>query len=330
MGICLAEVVWHMADLPSQMPRAGVDYPETFGQFQDWFRTDEACLEYLARLRWPAGFVCPRCGGREYWRTGAGLWMCQGCSRRTSVTAGTIFDRTRTPLRTWFAAVWFVTSQKNGVSALGLQRVLGLKSYETAWAWMHKLRRAMVRPDREMLSGLVEVDESFIGGIHRGLPGLGPDKISVLIAAEHLDHHRIGRIRLAPGPADRRLALVGFGQRVIVPGSTIRTDGARQLRRFADLGYQHEYVTQLGSDVPAHVHLPAVHMAASHLKRWIEGTLHQGISRNQLGYYLDEFTFRFNRRTATSRGLLFYRLLQQAANTDPAPLKSLVSSALTD
>jgi hypothetical protein len=98
--------------------------------------------------------------------------MCKACSRRTSATAGTIFDRTRTPLRTWFAAVWFVTSQKNGVSALGLQRVLGLKSYETAWAWMHKLRRAMVRPDREMLSGLVEVDESFIGGVHRGLPGV--------------------------------------------------------------------------------------------------------------------------------------------------------------
>lgn len=313
-----------MADLSPQMPRAGVDYPRTFAQFQDWFSSDEACFEYLAKLRWPDGFVCPRCGGREYWRTGAGLWMCRACSRRTSVTAGTIFDRTRTPLRTWFAAVWFVTAQKNGVSALGLQRVLGMKSYETAWAWMHKLRRAMVRPDREMLSGLVEVDESFIGGVHRGVPGVGPDKISVLVAAEHLDHNRIGRIRLEPGPTDRRLALVKFGQRVVAPGSTIRTDGARQLRRFADLGYQHEYFTQLGSDIPAHVNMPAVHMAASQLKRWIDGTLHQGISREQLGYYLDEFTFRFNRRTARSRGLLFYRLLQQATNTDPAPLKDLV------
>ncbi|AMM34744.1 transposase (plasmid) [Sinomonas atrocyanea] len=313
-----------MADMSPQVPRAGVDYPKTFGQFQEWFSTDEACFEYLARLRWAEGFVCPKCGGREYWRTGAGLWMCKACSRRTSVTAGTIFDRTRTPLRTWFAAIWFVTSQKNGVSALGLQRVLGFGSYETAWAWMHKLRRAMVRPDRELLSGLVEVDESFIGGVHRGMPGIGPDKISVLIAAEHLDHNRIGRIRLEPGPTDRRLALVKFGQRVVAPGSTIRTDGARQLRRFADLGYQHEYFTQLGSDIPAHVNMPAVHMAASQLKRWIDGTLHQGISREQLAYYLDEFTFRFNRRTSTSRGLLFYRLLQQATNTDPAPLKDLV------
>lgn len=152
-----------MANLSPQMPRARVDCSKTFGQFQDWFCTDAACFEYLARLRWPEGFVCPKCVVRDNGRTGAGLWMCKACSRRTSVTARTFFNRTRTPLRTWFAAVWFMTTQKTGVPALGLQRVLGLKSYETAWAWMHKLRRAMVRPDREMLSGLVEVDESFIG-----------------------------------------------------------------------------------------------------------------------------------------------------------------------
>ena len=141
------------------MPVAGVDYPRTFQQFTTWFHSDEACREYLARLRWPNGFVCPACGVGEFWMTSAGLWMCRSCQRRTSVTAGTIMHRSRLPLTTWFAAVWFVTSQKNGVSALGLQRVLGIGSYETAWAWMHKLRRAMVRPDRELLSGVVEVDE---------------------------------------------------------------------------------------------------------------------------------------------------------------------------
>lgn len=319
-----------MADLVPQMPVAGVDYPRDFGQFQDWFGTDRACLEYLATLRWPEGFACPRCAGAEYWRTGDSLWMCHQCSRRTSVTAGTIFERTRTPLRTWFAAVWFVTTQKNGVSALGLQRVLGLGSYETAWAWMHKLRRAMVRPDREMLSGRVELDETFVGGVVRGKKGVGPEQVPVMVAAEHLDHNRIGRIRLEPGPADRTLSLVEFGQRVITPGSIIRTDGAPQFKRFVALGYQHERFVQLGSDTPAHVNLPAVHMVASQLKRWISGTLHQGISRHQLGYYLDEFTFRFNRRTATSRGLLFYRLLQQAVKTDPTPLRELSISASAD
>jgi hypothetical protein len=145
-------------------PEAGVDYPETYQELLAWFPDDRACLDYLAELRWPRGFVCPACAATEHWRTGDGLWMCQRCSRRTSVTAGTIFHRTRTPLSTWFAAIWFVTSQKNGISAQGLQRVLGFKSYETAWAWMHKLRRAMVRPDRDRLAGIVEVDETFVGG----------------------------------------------------------------------------------------------------------------------------------------------------------------------
>ncbi len=134
-------------------PVRGVDYPATYQQLLEWFPDNQSCLEYLAGLRWPDGFVCPRCEARQFWRTGGGLWMCRSCGRRTSVTAGTIFDRTRTPLSTWFAAIWFLTSQKNGMSALGLQRVLGFGSYETAWAWMHKLRRAMVRPERDLLSG---------------------------------------------------------------------------------------------------------------------------------------------------------------------------------
>lgn len=307
----------------SNDPISGVDYPATFGQFQDRFATDEACLEYLAKLRWPRGFVCPRCSGLDYWRTGAGLWMCTSCSRRTSVTAGTIFDRTRTPLRTWFAAIWFVTSQKNGVSALGLQRVLGLNSYETAWAWMHKLRRAMVMPGRDLLSGTVEVDESFIGGITRGTAGRGTNKVPVMVAAENLGRNRIGRIRLQPTPGGN-LPLVKFAQQVVEPGSLIKTDGAIELRRLAGLGYQHQYFTQLGSTTPAHVDLPAVHMVASQLKRWMIGTMHYGASREQFAYYLDEFTFRFNRRTSKSRGLLFYRLLSQAVSTSPHPLKTLV------
>jgi hypothetical protein len=139
-------------------PVGGVDYPRTYQELLAWFPDDAACLEYLAAVRWPDGFACPACGGRDAWRTGRGLWMCRDCGRKTSLTAGTIFHRTRTPLSSWFAAIWFVTSQKNGISAQGLQRVLGFGSYETAWAWMHKLRRAMVRPDRDRLTGVIEVD----------------------------------------------------------------------------------------------------------------------------------------------------------------------------
>lgn len=123
------------------MPQAGVDYPGTWPAFEKWFVDDEACVEFLARVRWPDGFKCPSCASSDAWRTNRGLWMCRSCGRQTSVTAGTIFHRSRYPLKVWFTAMWFVCSQKNGVSALGLQRVLGFGSYETAWAWMHKLRR---------------------------------------------------------------------------------------------------------------------------------------------------------------------------------------------
>ena len=308
----------------STHPVGGVDYPRTFQELREWFPDDGACLEYLALLRWPEGFVCPQCQDREFWRTGAGLWMCQSCSRRTSVTAGTIFHRTRTPLSTWFAAAWLVTSQKNGLSAQGLQRVLGLRSYETAWAWMHKLRRAMVRPDRDLLHGIVEVDETFIGGVSTGNSGASTGKATVMVAAEKPGPGRkIGRIRLALADRPNTVGLVTFAQNTVVKGSTIRTDGARMMRRLGELGYTHEYTTGYNAVDPTAV-LPGVHLTASLLKRWLTGTLHYGVAEHQLPYYLDEFTFRFNRRESTSRGLLFYRLLQQAVQTDPHPLRELL------
>lgn len=249
--------------------------------------------------------------------------MCQLCGRQTSVTAGTIFDRTRSPLRMWFQAAWYITSQKTGVSAQGLQRVLGLASYETAWAWMHKFRRAMV-PGRDLLAGSVELDETFVGGISRGRRGGSSGKIGVMVAAEMVSARKLGRIRLEPSPG-RPMQLVSFAQHVIAPGATVRTDGASALRRLARLGYEHERHVQLGAEVPAHVSLYGVHIVASLLKRWLQGTLHYATSDTHLAYYLDEFTFRFNRRTSRSRGLLFYRLLSQAAHTEPAPLPTLTA-----
>lgn len=187
---------------------------------------------------------------------------------------------------------------------------------------MHKLPRAMVRPDRELLWGTVEVDESLIGGITRGNSG-HTNKVPVMVAAENLGKNRIGRIRLEPTPPEK-LAVVDFARRVVAPGSTIKSDGAQQFRRLSKLGYDHQYFTQLGSAIPAHANLPAVHMAASQLKRWMIGTMHYGASQEQFAYYLDEFTFRFNRRTSKSRGLLFYRLMHQVVHTEPHPLKTLV------
>ena len=304
-------------------PVGGVDYPRTYQEFAEWFGDEQACVDYLAGLRWPDGFVCPRCGGGESWRTARRLWMCPLCGLKTSVTAGTIFHRSHTPLSTWFAAVWFVCSQKNGVSALGLQRVLGFGSYETAWAWLHKLRRAMVRPDRDRLAGVVEVDQSFLGGRAAGQLGAATDKVPVMIAVERVDQRRIGRIRLEVAEAPGTLELVDFACDVVQPGATIRTDGARMFRRLAGLGYTHQPVAGYNApDIKAV--LPGVHLVSSLLKRWAAGTLHHAISDRHLPYYLDEFTFRFNRRNSRARGMLFYRLLQQAVETDPHPLTELI------
>ena len=307
------------------MPVAGVDYPRTHQQLQQWFADENACLEYLERVRWPDGFVCPKCGSDKAWKTSRrGLWMCASCGRQTSVTAGTIFHRSHTPLSTWFAAIWYVCASKNGISGATLQQVFGFGSYETAWAWLHKLRRAMVRPDREMLSCTVELDFTMVGGRAKGRAGGSTTKVPVMVAVEVSESRQIGRIRLARAHAATSDELLDFATDVIAPGSHIRTDGARNLRRLSDMGFTHEYHVMISAEQPAHELMPGVHLVASLLKRWIAGTLHHGVAKNQLDYYLDEYTFRFNRRKSRSRGLLFYRLIQQAVATDPHPLKDLI------
>ncbi len=307
-----------------QLPRGGIDYPRTLQEVRGWFPDDESCIDYLERLRWPDGFVCPVCAGDGWRISQRQMWMCTQCGRKTSVTAGTIFHRSRTPLSTWFAAAWLVTSSKNGVSALNLQQQLGFGSYETAWAWLHKLRRAMVRPDRDRLAGIVEVDETFVGGVSVGKQGASSDKACVQVAVERVGPRKLGRVRFAVADAPGTLSLVDFATEVVEPGATVRTDGARMMRRLTGLGYVHEYVTGYDAEDPAEV-LPGVHLVASLLKRWLTGTLHYRASDKHLPYYLDEYAFRFNRRNSSARGLLFYRLLQQAVATDPHPLYELTA-----
>lgn len=312
-----------MDPLPTEPPPVGgKDYPRTFQEFQSWFPDDQACLDYLIELRWPGGFRCPACGGEEAWHTSKDQWKCQACGRKTSVTAGTIFHRTRTPMTTWFAAIWFVTSQKNGVSASTLHQMFGFGSYETAWAWMHKLRRAMVRPERDMLTGTIELDETFVGGRSKGKPGGSTDKVPVMIAVERSEAGRLGRVRFRVAPAAGTRHLITFATDVITQGSTIRTDGAAVFKRLPERGYRHEYSNGYNSPDRDH-ELPGVHLVASLLKRWIAGTLQHNVSEKHMPYYLDEYAFRFNRRRSRARGMLFYRLLQQAVNTDPHPLTEL-------
>jgi transposase-like protein len=301
------------------------DYPRTVLELEDRFKTEDACREYLMRLRWPNGFVCPRCQAKEAWLATRGRLVCRVCRHQASVTAGTIFQDTHKPLRTWFHAIWQITSQKNGASAVAIQQVLGLGSYMTAWTWLHKLRRAMVRPGRERLHGRVEVDETQVGAEEMDSnDDSSIQKVLVVIAAEE-NGNGIGRIRMVRIPDASRTALHAFVRQTIEPGSVVHTDGWIAYRGLDSLGYKHKATVLLGKEKAAAVKLlPRVHRVASLLKRWLLGT-HQGaVSPTHLDYYLDEFTFRFNRRTSRSRGKLFYRLLQQAVQVDPTPYKMIV------
>jgi transposase-like protein len=293
-------------------------------ELESRFSTEEACRAYLARLRWPDGFRCPRCRGGKSWPVRRVLLECADCGCQTSVTAGTILQDTRTPLPIWFRAMWWVTTQKNGASALGLQRVLGLKSYETAWMWLHKLRRAMVRPGRDLLTGRIEVDECYIGGLEEGLPGrLNLDKALVVVAAQE-DGPGIGRIRMRQIIDASAESLMPFIRDSIEPGSIIHTDGWLGYLPVERNGYRHDVTLLRGKKKTASDLMPRVHRVIALVKRWLMGT-HQGaVSHKHLDYYLDEFTFRFNRRRSKSRGKLFFRLVQQVVAVEPVPLDRIL------
>jgi transposase-like protein len=303
------------------------DYPGTMAEFDRWFTTEEQCREYLVSLRWPAGFQCSTCGSADAWLTKRGLMHCRKCDHQASVTAGTVFHRTRKPLRLWFQVMWWVTGQKNGASAIGLQRVLGVGSYRTAWVWLHKLRRAMVRPGRDRLTGQVEVDETFVGGVEEGGGKRHVGKKALVAVAAEIRDKAIGRIRLRRVRDSSADSLVGFIKQSVEPGSVIVSDGLPSYVGLPAAGYIHRPRVVQGSGKDAHRLLPRVHRVASLLKRWLLGTHHGRVERKYLPYYLDEFAFRFNRRTSRSRGLLFYRLAQQAVALRPVPLRRLVGGA---
>jgi len=301
------------------------DFPRSVEEFERRFATEENCRDYLVSLRWPNGFRCPACKGTKAVLVRATLFQCSNCRRQTSATAGTIFQDTRKPLKTWFRAMWYVTSQKNGASALGLQRVLDLKSYETAWTWLHKLRRAMIRPDRDRLSGWVEVDETMIGGEEEGVSGRHTLKKTWVVIAAQADGPGTGRIRMRVVKDCAAASLHRFIQDCIEPGSVIHTDGWQSYSGLEEKGYRRE-IAKLDTRKDASKLMPRVHRVASLLKRWLLGT-HQGsVAYYYLPYYLDEFTFRFNRRKSKSRGKLFFRLMENAVSTAPNTYESMVRS----
>ena len=312
-------------------PRSGIHYPKSVGEFQAWFASDADCLDYLEWLRWPDGFVCPTCGHDDGWRLGDGRYKCSVCMTRSSVTAGTIFDRTRTPLTVWFTACWLFATGKDGISALSLKRVLEIGSYQTAWAMLHRLRSVLVRPGRDLLSGTVQVDETYVGGVEPGLAGgrAPGKKVLTGIAVEVREPRGLGRCRIAPVADASAESLQGFVMDHVEPGSTIVTDGWPPYQGLAHLGYVHDRRSQGAArargDDPVKL-LPAVHRVASLAKRWLLGT-HQGsVDDAHLVSYLDEFVFRFNRRRSRSRGMVFYRVLELAVAHEPMRYQDLIAS----
>ena len=302
------------------------DYPRDLTQFEARFATEEACRQYLFHLRWPDGFRCPRCGREKYWPLRGVLLQCAGCGHQASVTAGTIFQDTRSPLPSWFRAMGWVAAQKNGASALGLQRVLGLRSYEKAWTWLHKLRRAMVRPGRDRLAGSLEVDETYLGGLEEGVRGRQTEKKALIVVAAQEEGRGIGRIRLRQIADASAESLIPFVQDSVEPGSVIHTDGWLGYQPLDKKGYRHAVTFLRGQEESPSELMPRVHLVVSLLKRWLIGT-HQGaVSHKHLDYYLEEFTFRFNRRRSRSRGKLFFRLAQQAVSIEPVPYAKIVQA----
>jgi len=303
-----------------------MEYPKTQMDFEKTFFSEEQCTQYLMGLKWPDGFRCPNCGNNTYWKTKSKL-KCKKCEHRTSVTTDTIFHRSKKPLMIYFRAIWWMIAQKNGVSATGLAKILGLKNYHIAWTWLHKFRRLMVVPDRKKLTGRVEIDECFVGGVKSGKSGRGAlGKVLVIIAVEEKGRGT-GRVRMAIIPSATYANIRKFITENIETGSIIVSDGLPSYKKIINDGYLHEVEIQTKELDENNLHvLPRVHIVISLLKRWLLGT-HQGFAKKQqLEYYLDEFVFRYNRRNAKSRGLLFHRLLEQAVKHKPVTYRDIIGN----
>jgi len=312
-------------------------YPKDFQEFLELFKDEASCRKYLFEMRWPQGFICPQCADiTKYWLTAENLIHCGICGHQASLTAGTIFQGTRKPLLLWFHIIWWVVAQKTGVSASNMMDFMGFRSYNTVWTWLQKLRKAMVRPGRDLLSGVVEVDETYIGGmeIGSGKQGRGAETKTLVVVAAECVGKQIGRVRFKCIDDATADSLIPFIQDNVKQGSTIITDGWKGYKTLPlkkedeESGYIHEVKIISGSGSQAHELLPHVHMVDSLIKRWLLGT-HQGkVSPKYLPYYLDEFAFRFNRKLSTYRGKLFFRLIQQAIEIGPVEKNEIVRRQL--
>jgi transposase-like protein len=300
------------------------DFPESEIEFEQRFNNEQACQEYLVKMKWPNGFVCSKCDHREYWVSARDLYICTRCETPHSLTAGTVMHATKKPLVYWFKAMWWFTTRKSGVNAVNLKDLLGFGSYQTAWSWLHKLRRCTIRDGRERLSGRVEVDEFFIGGQKPGKRGPGANGKTIVVAAvEKKGRKKIGRIRLQVVPDCSGATLEHFVSTYIDPGSHVVTDGWKGYDGIDHKIYEHQQVIASRSADKDSV-LPGVHMVASLVKRLILGTFQGRFAPEHLQSYMDEYVFRFNRRTSRSVGKKFMRIAQQVVASSQIAVQEIV------
>lgn len=309
----------------------GKEYPNTFAELEKMYKSDTDCYDYLRKLRWPEGFVCPKCGKNGAWMMDRGLFLCSSCRSQHSVMAGTLFHRSHLPIKMWFRAMWCICASKSGTSALNLQRTLRLGSYNTAWLCLHKLRRSMVRPGREKLSGTVEADETYIGAPQEGKPGRGAYGKRLVFVAVERKGARMGRIRMECIPDASGDSLQVATRNNIESGTVVRTDGwgGYNWMGKASSPYSRIKVNEIDEEVAECV-LPKCHLVISLFKRRLLGTLQGSMGKDHLEDYLNEFVFRFNRRTSRSRGLLFRRLAEMAVAAAPNPRASIIGGGHQD
>jgi transposase-like protein len=304
------------------------DFPKSQIEFDKRFATEKACYHYLFTVKWPNGFVCSKCGYRSYWISSKHIYICTRCESHFSLTANTIMHDTKKPITHWFKAMWWFTTRKSGVNAINLQDLLGC-SYVTAWSWLQKLRRCTIRKDRERLSGKVEVDEFFIGGQKPGKRGRGSSGKSIVVAAVERKDCKIGRIRLQVVNNCSSDSLTAFIEQNIAPGSCVITDGWKGYNLIDQDRYDHHQVF-LSKSTDKHSTLSGVHLIASLVKRLIIGTFQGRFDPKYLQHYLDEYVFRFNRRTSANIGKKFMRIVQQVASSVSITYRQIKNGATVD
>ena len=308
------------------------DLPQDLPSFIDRFGTDAQCREYLYHARWPQGFRCTACSHDDAYTLRTKIvYECVACGKQHSLLAGTIFEQTKTGLARWFLAIYLVTASKGGIAAMELQRQMGFGSYQTAWTWLHKIRKAMVRPERQPLADRVEADETYVGGARPGRPGRGAAGKTLVAGAVEAGRgkargRRLGRLRLAVAPDASAASLEAFLGRNVARPAAVATDGWSGYAGLPAEGYDHEPVSVSAAWGDATLRLPAIHLVFSLAKRWLLGTHHGAVRPRHLPAYLDEYVFRFNRRTAKRISHRFARLIEQAIQTTPTTYRAIVGS----